>query len=324
MRRNILITSAGRRAKLVAAFRRELDELLPGGMVFAADARPELSVACHLANASFSVPTIGDPAFAPKLLELCLEYEIGLIVPTIDPELPVLAAHLREFAERDVTIVVSDAEFIRVCRDKRETARWFTERGLATPHFIDPRACARFPIFAKPYDGSCSRDTIVVTSPADLTPNLLDDPRMMFVEYLSPADHDEYTVDMYFDRGGELRCLVPRLRLETRAGEVSKGRTQRIAAAAHLRKRLPTIAGARGCITMQLFVARRSQKVSAIEVNARFGGGYPLSYEAGANFPRWLIQEYLMGMQIDFFDGWENNLTMLRYDDHVLVRGAAA
>jgi carbamoyl-phosphate synthase large subunit len=91
-----------------------------------------------------------------------------------------------------------------------------------------------------------------------------------------------------------------------------------------LRDRLGSIEHARGCITLQLFVHRQSQEAYAIEINPRFGGGYPLSYEAGANFPRWLIQEYLLGMPVEFCDAWESDLTMLRYDDHVIVRGAAA
>jgi carbamoyl-phosphate synthase large subunit len=179
-------------------------------------------------------------------------------------------------------------------------------------------------MFAKPYDGSCSQDTHVIESSDDLTVALLADSRMMFVEYLSPLAHDEYTIDMYYSRDGELKCLVPRLRMETRAGEVSKGRTRRIPAVGVLRERLGIIQGARGCVTLQVFVHRQSQAVYGIEINPRFGGGYPLSYEAGANFPRWLLREYLLGKSVEFFDAWESDVTMLRYDDHVIVRGTAA
>jgi carbamoyl-phosphate synthase large subunit len=62
----------------------------------------------------------------------------------------------------------------------------------------------------------------------------------------------------------------------------------------------------------------------AIEINPRVGGGIPLSYQAGANFPRWLLEEYILNQEIEYFDDWESNLTMLRYDGQVFVRGAAA
>ena len=65
---------------------------------------------------------------------------------------------------------------------------------------------------------------------------------------------------------------------------------------------------------------QQSQSIYGIEINPRFGGGYPLSYLAGANFPQWLIQEYLTtDDEIPFFNDWEQNLMMLRYDDKVLV-----
>ena len=49
----------------------------------------------------------------------------------------------------------------------------------------------------------------------------------MFLKYLSPNEHVEYTVDMYFDRNSNLKCIVPRERIEIRAGEVSKGVTRK-------------------------------------------------------------------------------------------------
>jgi carbamoyl-phosphate synthase large subunit len=324
MPHSVLITSAGRRGKLVLVFRNELVQLLPGARVYAADARPELSVACQLTDSAFAVPRVDDAAYVPRLIEICTAHDIGLLVPTIDPELIVLAQYREQFASYGISVAVSDEMFVRTCRDKRQTAKWFAERELGTPLTVNPCTASTYPIFAKPYDGSCSRGARVIESRRDLTDELLNDERMMFVEYLAPSAHDEYTIDMYFDRAGELRCLVPRLRIETRGGEVSKGQTRRLPAVGALKERLRMIEGARGCITLQVFVERRSNQIYAIEINPRFGGGYPLSYEAGANFPRWLIQEYLLGERIEFFDGWESDLTMLRYDDHVVVRGAAA
>jgi carbamoyl-phosphate synthase large subunit len=257
-------------------------------------------------------------------MELCVAHEIGLVVPTIDPELPVLARWRREFEDCGTAIVVSDYDFIGIARDKRATVHWFVERGLQVPRTVDPRAAPQFPLFARPFDGSCSRNTWVIANAAQLTTALLDEPRLIFTEYLSPQEHDEYTLDMYFSRTGTLKCLVPRLRIETRAGEVSKSRTARLGVFDAVRDRLAEVEGARGCVTVQVFINRRSAVVYGIEINARFGGGYPLSYEAGANFPRWLIQEYLLGTPVESFDEWESDLTMLRYDEHVLVRRTAA
>ena len=87
----------------------------------------------------------------------------------------------------------------------------------------------------------------------------------------------------------------------------------------YLKDKLRNLKGARGCITLQLFVNLKEKSFKAIEINPRFGGGYPLSYSAGANFPKMLIQEYILEREVDFLDDWEDNLLMLRYDSKVLI-----
>lgn len=144
---------------------------------------------------------------------------------------------------------------------------------------------------------------------------------MMFMEFVD-SSHTEFTVDAYYDRHGELKCLVPRERIEVRCGEVSKGITRRHYVYEYLLPRLKGLKGARGCITLQLFANEKTQSFFAIEINPRFGGGYPLAYSAGANYPKWLIGEYLRDEALSFYDKWEGNLMMLRYDAKVLVHDA--
>ena len=133
---------------------------------------------------------------------------------------------------------------------------------------------------------------------------------------------EEYTIDVYVDFQGVPRCAVPRLRLETRAGEISKGITVRdevlIALSLDVAAKLP---GAIGCLTLQAFKVADGGYVF-IEINPRFGGGYPLSWHAGADYPRWMIEE-ASGRAPDFAAGraFKANLGMLRYDDEIIVDG---
>jgi carbamoyl-phosphate synthase large subunit len=59
-----------------------------------------------------------------------------------------------------------------------------------------------------------------------------------------------------------------------------------------------------------------------LEINPRFGGGYPLTGAAGADYCAWLIAEYLLNKEIGFFDDWEADLLMLRYDAKVILHDA--
>jgi carbamoyl-phosphate synthase large subunit len=138
------------------------------------------------------------------------------------------------------------------------------------------------------------------------------------MEYFDPAEYDEYTVDAYYCADGELKCLVPRKRVEVRAGEISKGVALRGAIYTELCDRLKYVAGARGCLTYQFFVSKAGDRIVASELNARFGGGYPLSQAAGARFPEWLIREYVLGEEIPFFEDWQDRTAMVRYDSEVI------
>ncbi|MGZ5190298.1 MAG: ATP-grasp domain-containing protein, partial [Flavisolibacter sp.] len=136
---------------------------------------------------------------------------------------------------------------------------------------------------------------------------------------IDKKDHFEYTVDMYFDKTNYVKCIVPRKRLLVRAGEINKGLTCKNQIVSFLKEKLSFIEGAVGCLTVQLFLNEKSGRIVAIEINPRFGGGYPLSYRAGANYPLWLIKEYYNNQTLEYTDAWEDQLLMLRYDDEVIV-----
>jgi len=317
MKRNVLILSAGRRVELLEAFRSELKKRFPDGLVYAVDLKPSLSAACHVADGSFAVPRVTAAEYVDFLLELCLKYAIGLVIPTIDTELLPLAVVKRRFEENGIHLIISSPELIRLCRDKRKTAHLFEKIGVSYPE-IYPREALRYPCFAKPYDGSCSVGASVVMSPDQLTFSILQDEKIIFQQLIDQA-FTEYTVDAYYDRTGGLRCLVPRERIEVRAGEVNKGATRKNKLYDYLLPRLSLIDGLTGCITFQFFANLDEELFYALEVNPRFGGGYPLSYSAGANYPGWLIDEYYMGRSVEFYDDWQPDLLMLRYDAKVVV-----
>ena len=73
-------------------------------------------------------------------------------------------------------------------------------------------------------------------------------------------------------------------RIEIRAGEINKGYTRKNYLVQFLKERLAYLPGVIGCICIQLFYRDSDDDVVGIEINPRFGGGYPLSYYAGANF----------------------------------------
>lgn len=316
---NILISSVGRRVSLVRIFKQELLKVYPKGKVFAVDMQPELSSACQVADGSFEVPHVADPTYFEALLAICRSNKITLIIPTIDTELLLLAKNEKVFLDYGIIPVVSTPYFIEKCRDKRKIHSFLVENEIDVAKEFS-KDNYTFPFFIKPYDGSRSVDTYLISKQEDLTDYHLTNDKLMFLEYLDHDFYEEYTCDLYYNKNHELKCIVPRKRIEIRDGEVNKGKTEKNSLVPYIKEHLSYINGARGCLTAQFFKHKENGRIVGIEVNPRFGGGFPLTYLSGANYVKWIIDEYLFGKEIEeSFTCWESNLLMLRYDDEVLV-----
>ena len=130
---------------------------------------------------------------------------------------------------------------------------------------------------------------------------------------------EEYTVDVFADFDGRPRCAVPRLRHEVRGGEVSKGQAiQNMRMMREHCRLVGILGGCQGMMTIQCFLTPDNDIVF-IEINSRFGGGVPLSIQAGADSPRWIL-ELLLGQDPDIsMNGWTDGMLMLRYDKGIFL-----
>ncbi len=329
---SVLISSAGRRVELVRIFRQAVADLTPGGRVLATDSS-WYSAALHDADEGFVVPRFTDPEFVPGLVDLCERHAVDLIVPTTDREWSVWSESCDRFSALGTTVAVSSPEVLAIASDKQRTHDWLTANGFPTvrqtrPSMASDAEAWPFPLIAKPRFGSASEGVSLIRDKTELERLIARDearapladgrPGEMVVQTV--ANGDEYTIDVLVDRSGQCLCAVPRRRLEVRAGEVSKAVTVRseqlIDLAFGVAKALP---GAYGALNLQVFADERTGELAVIEINPRFGGGFPLAHRAGANFARWLLEDLRNLPSTATADGWRDGLVMLRYDAAVFV-----
>jgi carbamoyl-phosphate synthase large subunit len=311
----ILISSAGRRVELIRCFRDGAAHLGIDLRVIAVDVDPAMSAACQIADVAIRVPRCDRAEFIDELLRVCLRHEVDLIVPTIDPELEPLSAEAARFSEIGVDLAIAAPEVVRLARDKLRTARFLASQGVPAPRsagldevMADPNAWP-WPLMIKPRAGSSSVGIRIVPSPDQLA-ELGEAPDYIAQELLQG---EEYTVNLFFDRGGRLLCAIPHLRCEVRAGEVAKGITRRHPELEAIARALgETLPGARGALCFQAMVDAAGRAV-VFELNARFGGGYPLAHRAGARFAQWLLEE-TTGRPPSAHNHWQDGVLMLRYD----------
>ena len=310
---NWLLSSAGRRGHLVTVLRAACT-YLGGGSVIAIDASP-LSAAGLLCDAFELVPAVNDPSFVCEVLRICKRHAISYILPTIDPELPIYAAARETFETHGFQVWISSPEVVMLGQNKWAFHQWLVEHHFASPRTFEARdqraRLLECPVIAKPRSGSASIGVVQATNVGKITLSDLGD------DYIIQEHVEGYevTIDFAVDRNGHLLGLGARRRLEVRAGEVSKavtiGDPQLLSEVERFVDALP---GAFGVLNVQVLID--DDNIYFIELNPRFGGGYPLSWQAGARFPIQLsITAAGPSPRVDARPG----LLMLRYDQAVFA-----
>jgi len=320
-RMNIMFTCIGRRVSLLRSFADAAKQLGIRACFFGTDTT-ELSSAMQLCDRAFLVNPVTHRLYIKQLLDIVHNNKIKLLVPTVDLDLKLLAENGRKFVEAGCKVLVSRPRIIDICQDKRMTYKFLIDNGFDTPLTLNVQQALtgrllRWPCFIKPWDGYASRGTAIAKNREELAFYAKRIPNPIAQEFI---DGTEYTCDVYVDFGMNVRCVVPRKRIETRSGEVSKGQAvKNLRIMKRCKKLVEKLGAGPGVITIQLFLNSNS-KINFIEINPRFGGGAPLSIKAGANFPKWILQELLGQRPNISFDGFEDGLTMLRYDSEVWLK----
>jgi carbamoyl-phosphate synthase large subunit len=316
---NVLVSSAGRRGALIRLIRQTVRPL--GGRVVAIDAAA-WSSACRLADAWCLVPPFKHDAFFDAVASFCQQHSVQLIVPTHDRELPVYARLRPRFADLGIHVACCGPKSVEIAADKQRTHEFLMEANLPSVTQI-PLAMAQamaadltaplpFPLVIKPRCGSCSKGVYAVRDRDELAFYLkrTDDPLVQ-----QQVQGREFTTNFLVGRDGRCRVAVPHWRIETRGGEVSKCMTVRQPQLMRMAHQLAlALPDAYGPLCFQAFVDDRNE-VKIIELNARFGGGYPIAHAAGANFVQMMIDE--LSGRPGTPPAWTDGLAMTRWDDAV-------
>lgn len=311
---NILFTCAGRRTYLLKYFKEQLGN---DGLIVGADMQvtaPALSVA----DIRQQVPSIYDRTYINSILNICRLQNIKALISLNDLELPILAQNRQRFDEISVKVIVSSPEVIEICFDKYRTAKYLESIGISTPATYINYAEAikalethslHFPLVLKPRWGSGSIDIEFVNNHDELTDvyaMLLNKIKKSILATASIGDEyiliqqkiegQEYGMDVMNDLKGNYRAVSVKKKLAMRAGETDKAKTVDNAEIRAIGRILGESLGHIGNLDVDIF--EKDGKYYVLELNPRFGGGFPFSYEAGANYPKAII-EWLKGNEID-------------------------
>lgn len=275
----ILFTGVGRRIELLQAFRNAALVLCKDLKIYGVDMT---GTAPALAYCDFThkVVAMKSPDYINQLVEICREDHINLLIPTIDTDLLILSQNKARFEAVGTKVMVSAPDKVLICRDKNKTSQFFVDCGLHAPMPVNDwkEYKSGFPAFIKPKDGSSSINTYKVENEEELEVYARQIGDYIVQPFVSGR---EYTIDIFCDWNGEPISIVPRERLQVRAGEVLKTQIYMDQIMIQEMQTLCKAFKPCGPITVQL-IRDADGNDWYIEINPRFGGGVPLSMKAGA------------------------------------------
>jgi hypothetical protein len=224
------------------------------------------------------MPRISDLSFLSALNDIIRQHDIRLIFPTHDTVALFMAEHRDQI---HALIVAADAPTALVCREKRRTYALFQDEDFCPALFADPQAPPRFPVFVKPNIAEGGRGAQRVDSVEGLAAVTAGDPDLLICEWL-PGE--EYTIDCFTDRRGQLLFVGPRSRGRVRMGISLASHTVPLteeisAIARRINERLKF----RGLWFFQLKRASDG-RLKLLEVSTRLAGAMSLYRQLGVNF----------------------------------------
>ena len=271
----VLFTCAGMRADIVDAFNDA------GATTVAVDIDP-LAPALHRAHRHELVPLVDDPEYVPRLTKLVREHDVALVISFSDVDHLVLS---QDRARIGATVLLPDAEVVQRIRDKYAAHVAFEERGVPSPPTWLPADVpddVDFPVLVKAREGFGSRHIYRANDRRELEFFLEYTPVPSMVQQCCSGE--EFSIDVLCDLDGRCLNAIPRTMIESRGGESIKGMTVKDDELIEFGRVVAESLPLKGPGTIQCFREPDGTR-PVTDVNARFGGAFPLPLAAGSRYP---------------------------------------
>lgn len=306
---NILLTSVGRRAYMVKYFK---DALGGNGLVHVCNS-DDKTVAFHYADKSVVSPLIYDEEYIPFLLDYCKKNHIDILLSLFDIDLPVLAKNKEQFAQIGTQVIVSDANLVEICNDKWKTYQFLIENGFHAPKTyltlqkvmlaLDSGEI-HYPIIVKPRFGCGSIGLSVAEDEMALLYYFRRNTRVISKSYLKYEsatvgmdeqilyqeclNGQEYGADIINNLHGDVQNIIVKKKIAMRAGETDIAELVDMPVISDELNRLACVTKHIANMDCDVFMVDGVPYI--LEMNARFGGGYPFSHMGGCNLPKAIVR----------------------------------
>lgn len=312
---NVMLTSVGRRAYMVKYFKKVLGN---EGKVYVCNS-DDKSIAFKYADEKVISPLIYDKNYIPFLLEYCKENAVDVVISLFDIDLLILARHKKEFEKIGTKVIVSDPQIVEVCNDKWKTYNFLKDNEISTPRsFLNMCEVIEkievgelnYPIIVKPRYG-CGSISVAIAYDEDdlryLTKKANKDIVHSYLKYESSVTEEkiiyqeclegqEYGADIINDLHGVTQNVIVRKKIAMRSGETDIAQLVDEPIIKDILFKLGKLTKHIANMDCDVFLVNGVPYV--LEMNARFGGGYPFSHMGGCDLPKAIVK-WAEGKSVD-------------------------
>ena len=299
---NILLTSVGRRAYIIDYLRDIYKDLGLSGNVVATNSDMN-TTAMSVADKAFESPLIYDKEYIPFLLDLCKNEKIDILISLFDIDLMILAKNKAEFEALGVKVIVSNEDVINICNDKFEMLEYLKKINMPVPEtYLDLDKALEYADFdnktyiLKPRWGMGSLSIFEAEDKKELEVLYEKAKRSIQKSYLrfeSNADinrailiqekikGDEFGLDIFNNLEGKNLSVTVKRKYAMRSGETDIAEVTENSELEAVGKKIAKSLSHIGNLDMDILLS--NGKAYIIDMNARFGGGYPFTHNSGVN-----------------------------------------
>jgi carbamoyl-phosphate synthase large subunit len=282
---NILFTNAGRRTYLIE-YALDLIEEGYGLKLFVSDTSLD-TAAMHVDPRLFQIitPRVSESEvnYFNALEFACKKYDIDVLIPLMDFELPILASRKNELEKLGVKVWVSNENTILNCLNKNHNYQFCIENDIPIPKTYFSLDGVKPPYVKKQILGSGSVGLELIRE--GHTSSFV--PGIDMIQEL--VEGKEYGMDIMNDYHGNYLHSCVREKLAMRAGETDKARTFESEKLINLAKRVSAVFKHVGNMDID-FLQNDKGEIYFIDFNPRFGGGYPFTHLSGVNYLKFIIE----------------------------------
>lgn len=290
-KKNILITSVGRKVALVKALVKaaQAKSLIDLNIQIIASDITQQAAGLYFANDYFISPRRTASNYLTHLIAACNKLNIGYILPTSDAELIYFSNQIEQLNQAGIQLLASDAETINICTSKLAFAEFCTANNFPQPTIFNNTNNASYPLIIKEEFSAASQGVHLIKNQQEakqLTASL-PSKKFLLQEFI---DTQEYSIDAYFNKQNQLIAALPRSRDALVNGESTITTSKDLPELVELTEQLGQKLKFFGHITLQAFYSSEIG-TKLVEINPRFGGASSLSFACGVNSPLWLLED---------------------------------